>query len=59
MVSVIEQYYAAGGTSKPTVRALVPTLRRELNVVGPNDVLRAAVLRYGKRLGMPIQEEAS
>lgn len=52
---VIEAYYAAGGTAKSTVRALTTTLRTELNVTARNEVIRAAILRHNKALGLPVQ----
>jgi hypothetical protein len=55
VLAIVTAYYAAGGTSKASVRALVPTLRHELNVTAKNDVLRAAIQRYTQGLGMPVQ----
>jgi hypothetical protein len=57
IVEIIKEYYATGGTSKATVRALTPTLRKELNVKAKNDVLRAAILRYAKSVGVPVQDD--
>lgn len=54
IVGTIEAYYAAGGQSKPTVRALVQVLRKELNVKGKNEVLQEAAQRYTASLGMPV-----
>lgn len=50
----IVDYYAAGGTAKPTVRGLVQVLRVELGVAGKNEELREAARRYTASLGMPV-----
>lgn len=52
----IRAYYAAGGTSKPTARALVQVLRHELNVKASNDVLYEAARRYTASVGMPVED---
>lgn len=54
LVAKIDAYYEAGGTSKPTVRALVQVLRKELNVRGASALLQEAAQRYSARLGMPV-----
>ena len=59
IVTRLEAYYAAGGTSKPTARALVQVLRKELNVKASNDVLFEASRRYTKSIGMPVDDEST
>lgn len=54
LVKRIEAYYAAGGTAKPSARALVQVLRQELNVKAKTDLLREASQRYMSGLGMPV-----
>jgi len=54
LVQRIEDYYAAGGTAKPSVRALIQVLRQELNVKAKTDVLREAGQQYMATLGMPV-----
>lgn len=57
IVKKIEEYYAAGGTSKPTVRGLVQVLRVELGVKAGTEMLRAAARQYTEGLGMPVEKE--
>lgn len=54
LVDKLGEYYAAGGTSKPTARALLQVLRKELNVKGSNEMLLEAAQRYTKSIGMPV-----
>ena len=58
VVARIDDYYAAGGTSKLTARALIQVLRTELNVSAKNEVLREAAQRYIARAGMPVDLES-
>lgn len=54
MVDRLRAWFAAGGRSATTVRALVQVLRVELNVKGRNEELREAAQRYTASVGMPV-----
>lgn len=53
----IVKYYEAGGSSKPTVRALAQVLRVELGVKASNQDVHTAARRYIGTLGMPVERE--
>lgn len=53
----IVKYYEAGGSSKPSVRALAQVLRVELGVKASNQDVHAAARRYIGTLGMPVEQE--
>lgn len=55
IVEKLHEYYAAGGTAKPTVRALVQVLRIDLAVQAKTEMLREAARRYTATLGMPVE----
>lgn len=54
VVKRIQDYYAAGGTAKATVRSLTQVLRVELNVRVKDDVIREACRTYTAGIGMPV-----
>jgi hypothetical protein len=54
LVDKLSKWFAAGGSAKTTVRALVQVLRVEIGEAARTEVLREAARVYAASLGMPV-----